>query len=131
MPALSPAFRKLLESGNTDNTVKVFTDQGACCADSETAISTYTNSAHNLGTTTLDSIEIDGTTYTFAAAASTTALLEAGIRAALIAAGYEEVGGKAVTVSGAASAAVASIKTTATVTKFVDSGSSDVALTAA
>ena len=123
------AFRSLSKPG-LDSVIKPLSDQGHCCADPEKAIVTYANSAHNLGSTTLDSIVIDGTTYTFSTAASTAVLLAAGIREAFESAGYAEVFGSAVTVSGGDSAAVATIKTTATLTKFVDSGASDVALTA-
>lgn len=123
------AFRKLSKSG-LDSVIKPLADQGHCCEEPENAIVTYANTAHNLGATTLDSIVIDGTTYTFTTAASTVALLETGIREAFTAAGYAEVFGVAVTITGGDAAAVATIKTTATLTKFVDSGASDVALTA-
>lgn len=125
-----PAFRKLTPSGNSSNTLKPLVDQGHCCGDSEKAVVTYANTANNIGSSALESIEIDGTLYPFTTPADTLAELEEGIYEAFEAAGYAEVFGVAVVVSGSASAAVATIKTTATLTKFVNAAASDVALTA-
>lgn len=127
------AFRKLSQNtaANKENLVRVHTDQGFCCDDAEVAIKTYSNSAHNLGSAGINRIVIAGTTYTFDATATTQAALIEETNKAFKSAGYTEVGGTAVSVSGALAATVASIKTTATITKFITASGSDVALAAA
>jgi len=132
MSTKTPAFRKLLfsQSGanaNTTNMLDVLSDQGACCEDNDKAVVEVSNSATDLTTSAVESIVIDGVTYTFAAAADTEAKLETGIRSAFESAGYAEVFGVAVSITGGDDAAVATISTTATVTKMVNAASADIA----
>lgn len=121
-------YKKTATDGSANNMLHIHEGRIGCCGDSAISETTVSNSAHNLGSTTLDTIVIDGTEYDFAVAASTPALLKTGIDAAMVAAGYQDLDGVGTTVTGVASAAVAMITSTATLTKFIDSGASDVAL---
>lgn len=121
-------YKKTATDGSSDNMLHIHEGRTGCCGDSAITPTTVSNSAHDLGSTTLDKIVIDGTTYTFGTAGSTAALVKAGVVAALTSAGYQDLDSEGVTVSGVASATVAVITSTATITKFIDSGASDVTL---
>ncbi|HQU61467.1 MAG: hypothetical protein KDD28_15110 [Phaeodactylibacter sp.] len=123
------AFYKRLNNGNPNDTIKVAAGMNNCCGASET-VETYANTAHNATSTPITGIVIDGTTYTFTAAADTAAELITGVREAFTAAGYFDMENAGIATSGAATALVATIKTTATLTVF-KTGGSDVTLTAA
>lgn len=130
------AFRKLTpETPSTkvggENLLRVHADQGFCCADSAVAIKSFSNTAHDLTVEGIASIEIDGTTYTFAATASTQADLKAAILKAFRDAFYSEVGGQAITITGAAAATVVTVKTTANLTQMTGASATAVAFTAA
>lgn len=123
------AFYKRLNNGNPNDTIKVAAGMSGCCGASET-VDEYSNEAHNATSTPITGIVIDGTIYTFTTAADTAAELIAGVREAFDAAGYFDMENAGITTSGAATALVATIKTTATLTVF-KTGGSDVDLAAA
>ena len=126
----TPGFYRINKAASPDNLLVVKKDIGACCDDQLVDLSTYTSAAANLTANPVESIEIGGTTYTFDTPASTQALLETGIRAALTSAGYQEFDGVAYSVSGAVTATVVVLKTTATVTKMTNDAPADIAFTA-
>ena len=78
------AFYKRLNNGNPNDTIKVAAGMNNCCGASET-VETYANTAHNATSTPITGIVIDGTTYTFTAAADTAAELITGVREAFTA----------------------------------------------
>lgn len=124
------AFYKRLNNENPNDVLAPVEGMNNCCGEAAAVVDVYSNEAHNAGSTPITGIVIDGTTYTFTTAADTAAELVAGVKEAFKAAGYLDLGNAGITTSGAASALVASIKTTATLTVF-KTGGSDVTLTAA
>lgn len=123
------AFRKLANeaASNLENMVRVHEDQGFCCADAAKDVVTYSSASQDIGTTGIKAIEIDGTTYNFDATATTQADLVEETNKAFAAAFYTEVGGTAVSVSGALAATVVTIETTATLTNYIDANDANVA----
>lgn len=117
-------------TGNADDTLQVHAGTVGCCGDNSVE-NTYTSAAANLGVNAVEKIVIDAVEYTFSTPATTGALLKAGIKEALEAAGYRDIKGVGVTISGADSAAVSTVKTTATLTKLINDAPADLAYTAA
>ena len=120
-------YQKTYPSGNPKDTLVVVAGQTGCCSDSATEQS-WANSAFDIGANTITGINIDGTDYTFVTPADDQDKLYDGIIAAFKSAGYVDIENAGLVISGAASATVATIKTTATLT--VLKGSPDVTLTA-
>lgn len=125
------AWRKLSnpDANAGNNTLVVLDDWGSCC-ESATETAMCIISSHNLSTTPIDTITIDGVDYDFAAA-NTGLLLEAGINAAMEEAGYLDVDNYGTLVSGANTAAYIRITSTATITKLITTGDSNVNFTCA
>ncbi|MCB0581404.1 MAG: hypothetical protein KDD10_19095 [Phaeodactylibacter sp.] len=121
-------YKKVNPTGNADDTVIAVAGKTGCCGDSATE-QTWANTAFNIGANTINGIVIDGTTYTFATAADDQDKLYAGIVAAFASAGYLDIENAGVVITGAASATVVTIKTTATLT-VLDGASGDVTMTA-
>ncbi|MCA9366772.1 hypothetical protein KC887_00705 [Candidatus Kaiserbacteria bacterium] len=124
------AFYKRLNNGNPNDVLAPVEGMNNCCGESAAVVDVYSNSAHNAGTTPITGIVIDGVTITFTDQANTAAKLIAGVKEAFAAAGYIDIENAGVTTSGAASALVVTVKTTATLTVLKTTGS-DVTLTAA
>lgn len=121
-------YKKVNPTGNENDTLMAVVGKTGCSGDSATE-QTWANSAFDIGANTINGIVIDGTTYTFATAADDQAKLNTGIIAAFKSAGYLDIENAGVVITGAASATVVTIKTTATLT-VLDGASSDVTLTA-
>lgn len=118
-------------SSNPNNTLVMVNDWGACCEDA-TGLKSCVVSAHNLTSSPIDTIVINGVSYPFTES-NTVAELEAGINAAFGSAGFIDVDDPdapfvyGTLVSGEASAAYVRIITAAaSLTKMITSGDSDV-----
>lgn len=127
-------YKKVDADSNSDDTFQNLIGRAGCCDESATEL-TYTHaSTINLGSNNITGLTGTGIgtggTFTFTTAATTLATLYAGINEAMEDAGYVDVDGPGTIVSGSASAATVTIKTTATLTKLEGSGS-DVNLTGA
>lgn len=120
-----PAFRKTITGASANNHFVALQD--AVGEANEKPVVDYANAAYDLGSSNIASIVIDGTTYTFTTQASTQALLKTGLYEAFASAGYKEVVGTAVAITGAASATVVTINTTATLEKMVNAAAADIA----
>ncbi len=116
------------DSNNGNNTLVTIADWGACCEPAEDTLATCVITGHNATSNPLDTITIDAVDYDFPAAA-TAALLYSGIAAAMEEAGYFDVEGNGTLITGAASSLYIAVTTTATVTKLVTTGDSNVTFT--
>lgn len=127
------AWRKLnnADNSNPNNTLVVISDWGGCCDQTAGTLKNCVVSAHNLTSSPLDTIVIDGVSVAFTES-NTVAELEDAINAAMASADYFDVNDPdaattyGTLVSGDASAAYIRITTTATLTKFITSGDTDV-----
>ena len=124
------SFYKRVNNGNPDDVLAPVEGMNNCCGEAAAVVDSYSNSAHNASTTPITGINIDGTAYTFTTQADTAAELIAGVKEAFAAAGYIDIEDMGITTTGAATALVATIKTTATLTVLTTTGA-DVTLTAA
>lgn len=118
-------YKKVDTTVSSDQMIQNLVGTAGCCDESVTE-QTWSHTAKDLTSDTVTGINIDGTLYTFTTGADTEALLRAGINEAFLAAGYLDIRNAGVTVSGGDDAAVAVIKTTATLT--VLDATSDVTL---
>lgn len=124
------SFYKRLNNGNPNDVLAPVEGMNNCCGEAAAVVDVYSNTAHNASTTPITGIVIDGTTYNFTTQADTAAELIAGVKEAMASAGYIDMESAGVTTTGAATALVVTIKTTATLTVLKTTGS-DVNLVAA
>jgi len=124
------AFYKRVNNGNPNDVLAPVEGMNNCCGEAAAVLDVYSNSAHNASTTPITGLVIDGTQYDFTTQADTAAELITGVKEAMAAAGYLDFDAAGVTTSGAATALVVTITTTATLTVFKTTGS-DLTLTAA
>lgn len=118
------------DANDGNNTLVVTADWGACCDDTDVATATCVITGHDADSDPIASITINGTVYTFAAAAGTAIAAQTGINAALEAAGFLDVEENGTFVSGEDTAVYIAVTTSAAaLTRVTTSGAVQVAFT--
>lgn len=119
------------DGDNGNNSLITIDDWGACCDETAGTIATCLITGHDLTSSPIDRMTIDGTNYQFTTDADSIADLVAGISEAMTAAGYHDVNDlpKGTFVTGDDDDAYIRVVSTASVTKLITTGDSNVTFT--